>query len=243
MKRDEMRGNVRFAPGHNVITTAVSAALASLCGSAFAQPTLLYQWNFDGATPAAPAVSAGGGNLGITNSANGSVAFAGTGGVGGGGALDLSHNQQWGTLDPAGYASSATGSALTGLGSMSHITISMWVKANSAGNALTAGAIPRLFELADIPDYDRNNNNPPPQASQANNGLTMQLNGANKNFELFTRGQSNGTSVLGNPLPADQWTLVVWTIDTAQTGTNNNPYYDPDMQAVNGGQLQGNQQI
>src|SRR5207248_1750889 len=100
----------------------------------------------------------------------------------------------------------------------------------------------RLLELADIPNYDQNNNKPPPQASQNNNGLTMRL-GSSKNFELYTRGQSNGTSVLGNPLPADQWTLVVWTLDTAFTGSNNNPYFDPDMRAVNGGRFMRNQVV
>src|SRR2546421_5114227 len=67
--------------------------------------------------------------------------------------------------------------------------------------------------------------------------------GSSKNFELYTLVQSNSTSVLGNPLPADQWTLVVWTLDTAFTGSNNNPYFDPDMRAVNGGQFSGNQVV
>src|SRR5437763_13597541 len=110
-KREPSR-QFRFAAGHNVIKVAASAAAMCVLHAAQAQPTLLYQWNFDGASPAQPAVSAGGGALGITNSANGSIGFSNTGGVGGGGMLDLSHNQQWGTLDPTGYASSAdSGSA------------------------------------------------------------------------------------------------------------------------------------
>src|SRR5438034_8408978 len=138
----ESSRNMRFPIGNNVIKAAATAAIILALRPAQAQPTLLYQWNFDGASPAQPNVSAGGGTLGTTNSANGSVAFNSSGGVGGGGMLDLSHNQQWGTLDPTGYASSdATGNALTGLGSLNRITVSLWVKANSAGNALSSGTI------------------------------------------------------------------------------------------------------
>src|SRR3954469_2997932 len=115
MKRNRERTTSLIRLSNNVNTSAALAAAAGLFSTtASAQPTLLYQWNFDGATPAQPNTTAGGGTIGITNSANGSVGFNSTGGVGGGGMLDLSHNQQWGTLDPAGYASSAApGNALT----------------------------------------------------------------------------------------------------------------------------------
>src|SRR5947208_9570631 len=212
-KRESSR-NLRFSTRTNVIKTAAGAAIILAARCALAEPTLLYQWNFDGASPAQPAVSAGGGALGITKSANGSIGFSNTGGVGGGGMLDLSHNQQWGTLDPTGYASSAdSGSALTGLGSMNHITISMWVKANSAGDALSPTTFPRLLELADIPNYDKDNNNPPPQASQNNNGVTLQFGqiptgstSKRNNYQTYVRGLSNATSRWGPALTPAQWT-------------------------------------
>ena len=201
---------------------------------------LLYQWNFDGTNPGAPNVSAGGGTLAVTNSTNGGIAFSGTGGVTGG-ALDLTHNQQFGTLDPTGYASSdSTGNALTGLGTQNQITVSMWVKANSAGNALSASSLPRILELADIPNYDEDNNNPPPQTGQNNNGVTIQLN-ANKNYSMYTRGVNNSTSNLGQTLTPDQWTLVVLTEDLNYDGTNNNPYFDPKMATATGSQFTGNE--
>src|SRR6185369_13707719 len=113
MKPERRKAKV-FPSHNNFIRVAVAAASAIVAARASAQQlNLLYEWSFDGANPAAPTVSAGGGTLAVTNSTNGSVAFSTTGGVRGG-ALDLSHNQQWGTLDPTGYASTdAPGNALT----------------------------------------------------------------------------------------------------------------------------------
>ena len=245
-KRNESSRILRACRSNNVIYAAAGlVAMQMLASSARAAlGPALYQWNFDGANPGSPNVSAGGGTLSVTNSTNGGVLFNSTGGVGGGGMLDL-HTQQYNTADPSGYASSeVTGNALTGLGAMGQITVSMWVKASGTGNALSANSFPALLELADIPNYDKDNNNPSATTTTGNNnGITLQLNGgaSTQNYTTWVRGQTNGSSTLGPSLAPDVWTLVVYSLDSAFDGTNNNPYFDPKMNTATGGQLSGNQ--
>ena len=51
MKR-KREGKFRFSTSNNVIRAAAGAAIIFAARCAIAQPTLLYQWNFDGASPA-----------------------------------------------------------------------------------------------------------------------------------------------------------------------------------------------
>lgn len=162
------------------------------------QGAALYEYTFDSASGANTGTGSGG-TLAVANSGSGGVSFSSTGGVGGGGALNLTSNQTYNSSN----AGDATGT-LTGLGTQTGITVAMWVKFSAA--ALTTNA--RLFVLgaSDV-------------GAVGSVGLT--LNGSGKLNVYVDGGSTADTINLGPTLSADTWYFIALTYDGTSSGSTN----------------------
>lgn len=176
------------------ILALVPFALSPSAGAA----SLLYQYAFDGGA-GANIGSLSGGDLSLTNSSSGGVAFSGSGGVLGG-ALNATSGQTYNASNPAG---AATGT-LSGLGTMNAITVTMWVK-------LSASALNNFGRLFVLGANDVG----------ATNSIAMSLNGAGKlNLYLNSSDTTNMTN-LGPALTADTWYFIAISYDgSSVTSTN-----------------------
>ena len=197
-------------------------------GSGWAAP--IYQWNFNGGT-GTPNVTAGGGNLTITNSTHGASTFNGTGvtGAAGDNAYDgYNAVNQYNTADPAGIASTAVGDVLSGLGTLTDFTVTFWMKSNNAfpmpnqnGSSINA----RLVMVGTSSTYD-----------QGAGGLELALNssdklqkGVNGNNPISTNSFS--TFLPANGMSASDWVFVAFGYDG---NTSNSVFFDPVIQAATG---------
>jgi alpha-L-arabinofuranosidase len=139
-----------------ILSVAAFFTVLSLAGVASAQ-TLLYQWNFDNGTTTTttPGITAGGGNLALSDAsgsgaAGNTVVFNPTGGPGAGG-----FGTAVGALVANGQGYNGGNTAvglgtLTGLGNLSAFTVSFWFKMGmSASNTL-----PRFVSVGTNITYD-----------------------------------------------------------------------------------------
>lgn len=186
---------------------AFGGLLAVICISAplAAEAAPLYQWKFDGAV-GTPYVTSGGGTL----VANGTANFAATGvsGLAGDNALSLTNAYTGGT--GAGNSAFAGGAnVLTGVGTLSTFTITMWVN-------LTTGDLanfPRLLELGNTATPD----------SGSNPGVNMLVN--NGNLEI---GVNSRTAQIPAGFSAGNWRFIAFSYD----GGTTNPYFSTANNAL-----------
>jgi hypothetical protein len=140
----------------NLQTAILVFAAFALAGIASAQ-TLLYQWNFDNgtATTTTPNVTAGGGNLTLTDATGGgasgsTVVFNHSGGPGAGGYG--SAVGAW-VANGQGYSSGNTSvglGTLSGLGNLNAFTVSFWFNLGST----VANTFPRFVSVGPNNTYD-----------------------------------------------------------------------------------------
>jgi hypothetical protein len=212
------------------LAAATAATAFILWGGRPTAASLLYQWNFDGTT-GAPAVTAGGGSLTITNATNGASTFAspGVSGIAGDNAYDgYNAVNQYNTANPAGIASTAAADVATGFGTLTQFTVTFWMKPNNAfpmaaqnGSAINA----RLMMAGTSASYD-----------QGAGGLHVSLNGSDKiqkgvNGNNPISSNSLSTFLPANGMNAGDWLFVAFGYDG---DTNNNVFFDPVIQAATG---------
>jgi hypothetical protein len=218
-------------------------------GTREAAGQLLYQWNFVNGT-AVPNVTAGGGTLTITNNAMGSSAFASSGGwtgaandgyynSGGTSPGSASVGNEYGNGAADGIASTSSGNVLTGLGTLSSFTVTMWINPAVAwGTTATSGASlnnSRLFLLGGS-SYDEGTTSP---------GFALALNSGNS-FQVAIGGSSVGVNPTlasnagsisgtltgaGQSAATGQWVFVAFAYD----GSASNVFFDPAISTATGG--------
>jgi hypothetical protein len=141
---------------HNSLTKlAVAASAAVLLGISTQAQTLLYQWTFNGGT-GTPDVTAGGGNLSINiiSGLGSNLGYNNVGGpgiAGANGALTVS-----GGGYNSGNSSVAIASDLTGLGTLSQLSIGFWfnIDASIPAGSGTLLQLPRFVEFGASATYD-----------------------------------------------------------------------------------------
>ena len=213
------------------------SAVAGVAGTAPAQ-TLLYQWSFNSGT-GAPDVSAGGGDLSInpltgTGSNLGYSSAGGPGLAGANGALTVGGGGYNG-----GNTSVAVASDLSGLGTLSQISLGFWF--NIGSGVVTSAQLPRLVEIGASSTYDAGG-----KGSGNLNGIGTAVNyssSANSTFGLqngvnSTVGPSSGSgdnyqfgSNPGTLAPAT-WYYELVTYDGTQTANNFSTYVGTSPSAL-----------
>ena len=201
------------------VTSVAATILIGSMNSAQGVPLPIYWQNFENGDGTAD-LSPGGGDLGIVNSATGTVAFSNSGGIFGGALNATGQNQQ--DDDPSGIATTTAGSAISnlpnqtgnGAGSMNQFTITYWVK--HTGAAPNSGSVtPRILTLADSGSFDAGAN--AVQMHLRNTG------GTGTNFRTmampFERGSANNATnatdadFIGTEFVANTWYFVALTYD------------------------------
>lgn len=155
--------------------------------------SLLYQWNFNGAT-GTPNVGAGGGTL----VANGSASFAaiGVSGTAGDNALSVT-NSYTGGSGSGNSSSAAGGNVLTGIGTLNSFTLTMWVNL-AAGSFSNFG---RLFEIGTVGNPD--NTSP---------GIYLSMNNGNLQYGMNALTVTQTVPLL-NVSAAGTWVFVAVSYD------------------------------
>ena len=205
-----------------------AAGVAGLVGTAPAQ-TLLYQWSFNSGT-GTPDVSAGGGNLSINplTGTGSNLGYSSTGGpgiAGANGALTVSGGGYNG-----GNTSVAVASDLSGLGTLSQLSLGFWF--NVGAGVVSASQLPRFVEIGASSTYDAGG-----KGSGNLNGIGTAVNYGNaltafglENGVNSTVGASSGSGdnyQFGpNPgtLQAGTWYYELVTYDGTQTANNFSTY-------------------
>lgn len=163
---------------HKLTKLAAAASVAVLLGISTQAQTLLYQWTFNNGN-GTPDVTAGGGTLSIntlsgTGSNLGYNSSGGPGVDGANGALTVSSGGYNG-----GNTSVAIASDLTGLGTLSQVSVGFWF---NIGSSVISGGLqlPRFVEFGASSTYDAGG-----KGSGNFNGIGTSLNNANTvNFGL-----------------------------------------------------------
>jgi hypothetical protein len=200
-----------------------------LAGRTQAQ-TLLYQWNFDNnptATTSIADVSAGGGNLTVTTSSGSGSdmtfnSSAGPGIAGANGAM---------TVSGGGYSSGNTSVALatdlSGLGTLSQISVGLWFNLGSS----VAGQLPRFVEIGSSDSFDSGGH-----GGNDSNGIGASVNGWATGPAFPASSVQNGidaavgNSTTDNPqfaganLAVNTWYYELITYDGTSTANNFSTY-------------------
>ena len=205
-------------------------------GVALAQaaPIPLYEWNFDGAT-GVPTVSAGGGTLSLKNSTNGLSTFNGVGVTGN--AFDQAYDgyngvNQYNTANPAGIAETGSANVAVGMGTLSQLTVTFWMKANSAWpmpsqNGSTINA--RLVMAGPTVGYD-----------QGAGGFELTLNSSDK----LQKGGNGNNPISANAfstfLPANGMSTSDWVFVAFAYDSDASVFFDAAIRAATGNAVSNN---
>jgi hypothetical protein len=202
--------------------------LVGVCITVQAQ-TLLYQWNFDNdptATTSTPDVSAGGGNLSVaTVTGTGSdMGYSSSGGPG----IDGANGAM--SVSGGGYSSGNTSvgiaSDLSGLGTLSQVSIGYWFNVGSS----VVGQFPRFAMVGAANTYDAGGK---PSAANELNGIGGSINGwsAGTTFPATTLQNGVGNaSTSADPqfgptsIAANTWYYELITYDGTLSANNFSTY-------------------
>ena len=157
----------------------------------------LYKWSFDAGVAGTPAITAGGGTL----TQNGTADFLGAGVSSNSGdqSLNLS-NAYTGGVGAGNSVAAKDANVLTGAGTLSNFTVTMWVK-------LAPGALsnfPRLLQLGSSATPD----------SGSNPGINMLVNSGNLEIGVNGRNAQVAAGLSGNT-----WKFIAFSYDGVSSPT------------------------
>jgi autotransporter-associated beta strand protein len=157
----------------------------------------LYKWSFDAGVAGTPAITAGGGTL----TQNGTADFLGAGVSSNSGdqSLNLS-NAYTGGVGAGNSVAARDANVLTGAGTLSNFTVTMWVK-------LAPGALsnfPRLLQLGSSATPD----------SGSNPGINMLVNSGNLEIGVNGRNAQVAAGLSGNT-----WKFIAFSYDGVSSPT------------------------
>jgi hypothetical protein len=184
--------------------------------------TLLYQWTFNNGN-GTPDVTAGGGNLSIntltgTGSNLGFSSSAGPGIDGANGALTVSGGGYNG-----GNTSLAIASDLSGLGTMSQISIGFWFDVGAS----VSGQFPRFVQVGAASTYDGGGK---PATANEYNGIGTSINGWSSGIATTLQNGVGNATTSQDPqfgptsIAANTWYYELVTYDGTLTANNFSTY-------------------
>lgn len=197
---------------------AFSSAVIVAINARIADAGLVYWQNFDGGNGGADSPVNIGGNLGITNGTSATTSFnASPSGTLFGGAYDATSNASPGASTTTGIASTlATGGSALNLGTLSQMTVTMWVKTQAFSATNDTAARLLVFGPSSAADFAAANS-----FSVLQYGSVTSGSAANK-FNVSV-GASDPTPLLGSGTvnSLNEWTFIAVTYDGTSLMGNN----------------------